>query len=173
MHIEGRRICTKSLSYAETDDSQAAHQTNAITGSRLLRDAIFRARGYIVPKPDPVPMPAFKRAKPKGRGRPSGPSKVRTMTPRVARIITLAAEHYKVPASELMAFNRCANVVKARQVAMYVVRQVTGASYPDLGFYFGGKDHTTAIYSVGEVGRRIAQVDHPTLAALHSIHARM
>ena len=43
------------------------------------------------------------------------------------------------------------HIAKARQIAMYLCRQMLNTSYPALGRAFGGKDHSTVLYSVKKV----------------------
>jgi len=44
-----------------------------------------------------------------------------------------------------------------RQVAMYLCRKLTNTSYPIIGLRFGGKDHTTALYAVSNIEKRLKQ----------------
>ena len=57
------------------------------------------------------------------------------------------AEFFRVPLSELRAKKRTKNIVFPRQIAMYLSRQLTAQSLPEIGNAFGGKDHTTVLYS--------------------------
>ncbi len=69
------------------------------------------------------------------------------------RIITLTARHFGLTPADLTGVSRKYGIVLARQFAMLLCRELTGASYPALGSVFGGKDHTTAIYSVKKMSQ--------------------
>ena len=58
------------------------------------------------------------------------------------------AEFYKIPVELLKAKTRKKEVVQARQVAMYFVKECTTHSLKSIGHHFGGRDHTTVIHSV-------------------------
>ncbi|OQY94280.1 MAG: hypothetical protein B6D41_07165, partial [Chloroflexi bacterium UTCFX4] len=51
-------------------------------------------------------------------------------------------------------------VVTPRQMAMFLLREATGASLPQIGEALGGRDHTTVMYSVDKIAAEIEQDDH-------------
>jgi chromosomal replication initiator protein len=59
----------------------------------------------------------------------------------------VVAESFGVKPSDLKSKRRTRTVVLPRQVAMYLCRQLAGSSLPDIGNFFGGKDHSTVIHS--------------------------
>jgi len=59
----------------------------------------------------------------------------------------VVAESYGVKPAELKSKRRTRTVVLPRQVAMYLCRQLAGSSLPEIGNFFGGKDHSTVIHS--------------------------
>ncbi len=59
----------------------------------------------------------------------------------------VVAESFGVKPSDLKSKRRTKNVVLPRQVAMYLCRTLTGASLPETGHFFGGKDHSTVIHA--------------------------
>jgi chromosomal replication initiator protein len=59
----------------------------------------------------------------------------------------VVAESYGVKPSDLKSKRRTRTVVLPRQVAMYLCRQLAGSSLPEIGNFFGGKDHSTVIHS--------------------------
>ncbi len=71
------------------------------------------------------------------------------------QIIDAVAEYFNLPSAELTGHKRSQAIVFARQVAMYLCRELLGASYPALGRLFGGKDHSTAMYAVKKIHKRI------------------
>jgi len=72
-------------------------------------------------------------------------------------ILNAVAEHYGVTPDELKARGRSKEVVRPRQVAMYLIRQLTGASLPEIGQFFGGRDHTTVLYATQKIGKLLAE----------------
>ncbi len=61
------------------------------------------------------------------------------------------AQFYNISISEFSAKRRNKNIVLPRQIAMYISRQVTNLSLPEIGLAFGGKDHTTVLYSCKKI----------------------
>lgn len=58
---------------------------------------------------------------------------------------------FSLPPEELKTTKRNKNIVLARQVAMYLSRELTSLSLPEIGSYFGGKDHTTVLHSYNKI----------------------
>ena len=71
------------------------------------------------------------------------------------KIIQVVAEFYDLKEKELIAASRKKEIVRPRQIAMYLLREELKYSYPLIGKKFGGKDHTTAIYACEKVGREV------------------
>lgn len=69
----------------------------------------------------------------------------------VEMIQKAVAEYFKIPSTELRAKKRNKNIVFPRQVAMYLCRQLTHLSLPEIGYAFGGKDHTTVLHSCKKI----------------------
>jgi chromosomal replication initiator protein len=67
------------------------------------------------------------------------------------------AEHFKIKLSDLKSDKRLKALVVPRQIAIYLCRDLTKSSYPEIGEKFGGKDHSTIIHSVKKVDRLITQ----------------
>jgi chromosomal replication initiator protein len=66
-------------------------------------------------------------------------------------VIDTVCQHYQVLRKDVLGEDRRQNIALARQVAMFLCRQMLGLSYPALGRAFGGKDHSTVIYSVKKI----------------------
>ena len=66
------------------------------------------------------------------------------------------AEHYNIRLSELLSPRRARNIARPRQVAMYLAKHLTERSLPEIGGKFGGRDHTTVLHAVRQVGARMA-----------------
>jgi chromosomal replication initiator protein len=69
------------------------------------------------------------------------------------------AEHYNIKLTEMHSARRARAVARPRQVAMYLAKQLTSRSLPEIGRKFGGRDHTTVMHAVKKVEELKAQ-DH-------------
>ncbi len=72
-------------------------------------------------------------------------------------IVKIVAEHYGVKVSELRSDRKHKLVAVPRQVAMYLMREMTRSSFPDIGHRFGGRDHTTVMYAVKKIEKKLAE----------------
>lgn len=73
----------------------------------------------------------------------------------VDNIIEEVARTMNVSVDDIRSQKRSAPISKARQVAEYVVREITGLSMEDIGSHFGGRDHTTVLYAIREVEKNM------------------
>ncbi|QJB55987.1 DnaA/Hda family protein [Pseudodesulfovibrio sp. zrk46] len=71
------------------------------------------------------------------------------LTPK--KIMGVVSEHYNIRVGDLTGSKRHQHIAQARQVAMFLCRQMLKTSYPALGRAFGGKDHSTVLYSVKKI----------------------
>ena len=69
----------------------------------------------------------------------------------IDKIQTEVGKFYGVSVKEMKGSRRVQNIVLARQVAMYLTRELTDNSLPKIGREFGGKDHTTVIHAHGKI----------------------
>ena len=69
----------------------------------------------------------------------------------VEEIQRKVAEHYNIRMSDLVGPKRVRTYARPRQVAMYLAKQLTSRSLPEIGRRFGGRDHTTVIHGVRRV----------------------
>ena len=79
---------------------------------------------------------------------------VRPMEPKRVKIEDIqrvVARQYNVSRSDLLSSRRTANVVRPRQVAMYLAKQLTTLSLPQIGKRFGNRDHTTVMHAVRKI----------------------
>ena len=65
----------------------------------------------------------------------------------IAQIQASVASHFGFKVAELRGRRRFQRVSRARAIALYLARELTGASYPEIGQRFGGMDHTSVIYA--------------------------
>ena len=61
------------------------------------------------------------------------------------------AEHYNIRLADLIGPKRVRNVARPRQIAMYLSKQLTNRSLPEIGRRFGGRDHTTIMHGVKKI----------------------
>ena len=78
--------------------------------------------------------------------RPQEPKRVK-----IEDIQRVVARQYNVSRSDLLSSRRTANVVRPRQVAMYLSKTLTLRSLPEIGRRFGGRDHTTVLHAVRKI----------------------
>lgn len=78
------------------------------------------------------------------------------------------SKYYGLEVSELLSKKRNKQLVHPRQIAMYLCRRLTDASYPQIGEQFGGRDHTTVIHANEKIERDI-QTDGELAAAINDL----
>ena len=78
--------------------------------------------------------------------RPQEPKRVK-----IEEIQRIVARQYNVSRADLLSSRRTANVVRPRQVAMYLAKTLTLRSLPEIGRRFGGRDHTTVLHAVRKI----------------------
>ncbi len=61
------------------------------------------------------------------------------------------SEHWNIRVTEMSSARRSRNIARPRQVAMYLAKQLTSKSLPDIGRHFGDRDHTTVMHAVSRV----------------------
>ena len=61
------------------------------------------------------------------------------------------SKYYNLQFHELCSKNRSRYISKPRQIAMFLSKQLTDSSYPEIGKLFGGKDHATVIHGVNKI----------------------
>jgi len=69
----------------------------------------------------------------------------------IAEIQKRVCEHYKIRISDMSSARRARAVARPRQVAMYLAKQLTQRSLPEIGRNFGNRDHTTVIHAIARV----------------------
>ena len=74
------------------------------------------------------------------------------------------AEHFNIRISDMHSARRARSVARPRQVAMYLSKQLTSRSLPEIGRKFGGRDHTTVMHAVKKVDELC---DHDNLSLIH------
>lgn len=67
------------------------------------------------------------------------------------------AEHYNLKLTDMHSARRARSVARPRQIAMYLAKQLTARSLPEIGRKFGGRDHTTVMHAVRKVDELMAE----------------
>jgi chromosomal replication initiator protein len=67
-------------------------------------------------------------------------------------------DHYRIRHAEMSSARRSREVARPRQIAMYIAKQLTPRSLPEIGRRFGGRDHTTVIHAVKQI-EKLRQTD--------------
>ena len=76
------------------------------------------------------------------------------------------AEYYKIKVSDMYSKRRPTSIAAPRQVAMYLAKELTQKSLPEIGELFGGRDHTTVLHAV----RKIADARGKDMELNHALH---
>ncbi|WP_124040289.1 chromosomal replication initiator protein DnaA [Neoactinobaculum massilliense] len=77
------------------------------------------------------------------------------ITPSV--IMTQTATYFQVSLDEITGPDRSRSIVTARQIAMYLCREMTSLSLPKIGEIFGGRDHTTVMHAYRKIDKQMAE----------------
>ena len=80
-------------------------------------------------------------------------------TPDVDQIISTVAKAFNLSNEDILSRNRSKNIALPRQVAMYLLREVSNASLPQIGESLGGRDHTTVMYACEKIADMIERDD--------------
>ncbi|MCL2567489.1 MAG: chromosomal replication initiator protein DnaA [Alphaproteobacteria bacterium] len=67
------------------------------------------------------------------------------------------AEHYKVKLADMSSPKKDKHTAHVRQIAMFIAKQLTSNSLPEIGRKFGGRDHTTVMYAVNKISKQILE----------------
>jgi chromosomal replication initiator protein len=87
-------------------------------------------------------------------------------------ILKAVAEHYNLKLEELRGAGRRKEVVIPRQIAMYLIREMTHASLPEIGQFFDGRDHTTVLYAIQKIQESL-DTDPSIQQAIKAIKERL
>ena len=84
----------------------------------------------------------------------------------IEQIQKTVADQFKIRIADMYSKRRPANIARARQVAMYLAKEMTQKSFPEIGDAFGGRDHTTVMHAV----KRINELRQKDPDLNHQIH---
>jgi chromosomal replication initiator protein len=71
------------------------------------------------------------------------------------RVVDLVARKYNLSAEKLLSRDRSREVALPRQIAMYLLREISNFSLPQIGEMLGGRDHTTVMYAIEKIAKEI------------------
>lgn len=74
----------------------------------------------------------------------------------IAFIQAVVALHYGIAPTEMRSDRRARSVARPRQVAMFLAKELTAKSLPNIGRYFGNRDHTTVMHAIKQVKKLCA-----------------
>ncbi len=119
-----------------------AYQNNI----RELEGALNRVVAYISINNQPLTLDTVKKIL-------NFSGKVKNLN--IEKIIETTARYFSVESSEIKGLSRSKEIAHARQVAVYLARDMTNSSFPTLGEAFGGRKHTTILYSYEKMREEI------------------
>jgi chromosomal replication initiator protein len=91
---------------------------------------------------------------------------------RIEEIQRVVARQYNVSRGDLLSSRRTANVVRPRQIAMYLAKTLTLRSLPEIGRRFGGRDHTTVLHAVRKIENLIG-IDNGLAAEIEVLKGQL
>jgi hypothetical protein len=145
-HAFREKIAEKAA--ALKDRKQGAHRPRDAAPEAVAAQ-VDRPAADVVSLVAPLPFPQMKRP----WFRIVGASGL--TSPRVSEIQEVVCAAFGVQLVDLTSARRTANLVKPRQVAMYLAKTMTGRSLPEIGRRFGGRDHTTVLHAVRKIAAKV------------------
>ena len=73
----------------------------------------------------------------------------------IEKIIEEVARTFGTTADDIRSSKRSSNISNARQIAIYIVREITQLPYDSIGKEFGGRDHSTVVYAMQQIDKKI------------------
>jgi chromosomal replication initiator protein len=86
----------------------------------------------------------------------------------IDNILRVVADHYKLSYNDLKGKKRTKNIAFPRQIAMYIARDITEYSTTELGFEFGGRDHTTVMHACQKIDEML-KADPNLVSSIQSL----
>jgi len=136
------------------------------TSVRALEGALIRVVAYASMRNE-APTPALARHVLRRLGEDTTPDACG-----LTEILDAAAQEFGVKREALLARDRRPTVATARQVAMYLARELTEHSLPEIGRGIGGRNHTTVLHAVNRVGAAL-RTDEDVRSAVDNLRRRL
>ena len=138
-------ILRKKTEHGNVPDEVLEHIAHLITNNiRELEGALVRVTAYASLTRSPVSLEMAQQILSDVRAPQERPITT-------DRILELTADLFGYGITELTSQGRQQGLVKARQISMYVMRELTDLSYPAIASVFGGRDHTTVMHAVKKI----------------------
>lgn len=80
--------------------------------------------------------------------------------------------HFNTTKEDMLSKSRRAEIVKVRQICMYLMRELTTHSFPEIGTFFSGRDHTTVMHAVQKIEKQV-KADNEIAEDVRSLKARL
>lgn len=148
------------------EDVRVFIATKTKTNVRELEGALVKLIAYSSMSGNPITLPMAQQVL---RHMVSGPDK----KPTIDAILRAVAERFSLQPGQLKQKTNAWNISRPRQIAMYVAKELTHASLPEIGRAFGGKHHTTVLHSIQKIERERAgdadlnRIIHSVIDSLH------
>lgn len=88
------------------------------------------------------------------------------------RIIETVSSYYNLSSDEICGKRRNKEIVRPRQIAMYLLRKENSMSFPSIGDYFGGRDHTTAMHACEKI-EKLLERDEELVQEINFLRERL
>ena len=138
-------ILRKKTEHGHVPDEVLEHIAHLITNNiRELEGALVRVTAYASLTRSPVTLEMAQQILSDVREPQEKPITTE-------RILSMTADMFGYDVTELTSQRRQQGLVKARQISMYVMRELTDLSYPAIASVFGGRDHTTVMHAVKKI----------------------
>ena len=146
------------------DYSETHHKFNVVSSDGLLR-RLMRCHGRKTsPRPVVVPIPVIVEEPELPPAKPVWFTIEEPHRPLIRTVQDAVCEKYKINRLRLLQRRRLKGVVLPRQIAMYLCRELTTFSFPQIGRKFGGFDHTSVISATRKI-ERLIEID-PEIAKI-------
>ena len=119
--------------------------TKLTDGGRELEGAIIRLRAAYQLTEQPISMDTAEHII-RDLMRGSEPKRVK-----IDDILRIVSKHFGVNRSDLLSSRRNRSIVRPRQIGMYLAKQLTSRSLPEIGRRFGNRDHTTVLHAIRKI----------------------
>lgn len=147
--IENARTAQPGFDVSQAVVAMVAHSID--TNGRDLDGAVNRLLAHTILAGAPLSIEAAEAAI-RDLIRVREPKRVK-----IEDIQKLVATHFNVSRADILSSRRTANVVRPRQIAMYLAKTMTLRSLPEIGRRFGGRDHTTVLHAVRKIENLVSK----------------
>jgi chromosomal replication initiator protein len=166
MQAPSRRVFVQELAQRrglEIRDDVASWLAESLTGARQLEGALHQLEALRALNDKPLTLDELQA---------HFAVQVEAGKPTVERIVRRVSDYFRVEPRQLRSSRRQRSLLIARQVSMYLARQLTPLSLQQIGACFGGRDHTTVLHACRKVEAAIKN-DSQLSGAVRQIHAEL